>query len=89
LISQTIAEKPGSHKQRVSELYSKLRRNLVDTVYSSWAETGYAWEQYNSETGKGQRARPFTGWTSLIVEIIRMPDLVPDSSKKYSGHDEL
>jgi mannosyl-oligosaccharide glucosidase len=44
-------------------------------VYESWKETGFAWEQYNSETGQGQRTRHFTGWTSLVVEIMRMPEV--------------
>ena len=52
-----------------------LRQNLVDTVYNSWKETGFAWEQYNPETGKGQRTQHFTGWTSLVVKIMGMPDL--------------
>lgn len=44
-------------------------------MYSSWQETGFAWEQYNPETGKGQRTQHFTGWTSLVVKIMGMPDL--------------
>jgi mannosyl-oligosaccharide glucosidase len=44
-------------------------------VYESWKETGFAWEQYNPETGKGQRTQHFTGWTSLIVKIMAMPNL--------------
>lgn len=67
-------------------MYSSLRNNLVKTVYESWKETGFAWEQYNPDTGRGQRLRPFTGWTSLVVKIMTMPDL---SGGKKSGHDEL
>jgi mannosyl-oligosaccharide glucosidase len=65
-----------------------LRVNLVKTVYESWAQTGFAWEQYNPETGKGQRTAHFTGWTSLVVKIMGMPDL---SGGKWviGGHDEL
>jgi mannosyl-oligosaccharide glucosidase len=56
----------------------------VDTVYKSWKETGFAWEQYNPETGAGQRTQHFTGWTSLVVKIMTLDDL-------SSGHakDEL
>jgi len=56
-------------------MYTELRQNLVDTVYLSWKDTGFAWEQYNDETGVGQRTQHFTGWTTLIVKILAMPDL--------------
>lgn len=63
---------------------------MVDTVYDSWEETGFAWEQYNPETGKGQRTQHFTGWTSLVVKIMTMPD-VSDLVIPEKGHerDEL
>jgi len=44
-------------------------------VYNSWRETGFAWEQYNAETGAGQRTQHFTGWTALVVKIMAFPDL--------------
>lgn len=71
----TLAQNPGPHQSRARNLYTALRKNLVHTVYESWQETGFAWEQYNPETGKGQRTQHFTGWTSLAVKIIAMPDL--------------
>ncbi|KAJ4316820.1 Processing alpha glucosidase I [Neodidymelliopsis sp. IMI 364377] len=70
-----VAQHPGSHQKRAAQLYTDLRTNLVTTVYESWKETGFAWEQYNPETGKGQRTQHFTGWTSLVVKIMAMPDL--------------
>jgi len=70
-----LAQAPGPHQSRARNLYTALRKNLVHTVYESWQETGFAWEQYNPETGKGQRTQHFTGWTSLAVKIIAMPDL--------------
>lgn len=66
-------------------MYTDLRQNLVETVYNSWKETGFAYEQYNPDTGAGQRTQHFTGWTSLIVKIMSFPDL----SDKGSAHDEL
>lgn len=72
---QNIAQQPGIQKARATKMYSELRRNLVNTVYESWKETGFAWEQYNPETGLGQRTRHFTGWTSLVVKMMNMPDL--------------
>src|SRR5690606_3070718 len=64
----------GPHQKRARELYIELRRNIVNTVYESWKETGYAWEQYDSETGKGQRTKHFAGWTSLVVKIMGMEE---------------
>ena len=49
--------------------------NIVKTVFESWKATGFAWEQYNPETGAGQRTQHFTGWTSLAVKIMCLPDL--------------
>jgi mannosyl-oligosaccharide glucosidase len=49
--------------------------NLVNNVFNEWERTGFAWEQYNPETGHGQRTQHFTGWTSLVVKIMAMPDL--------------
>ena len=86
--SQNIATQDGPHKETAKDLYTRLRKNVVDTVYKSWEETGFAWEQYNPETGQGQRTQHFTGWTSLVVKIMTMDDL---SGKKGTGHvkDEL
>jgi mannosyl-oligosaccharide glucosidase len=76
---QTVAKQEGPYRNKARDMYNKLRKNLVDTVYKSWKETGFAWEQYNPETGAGQRTQHFTGWTSLVVKIMAMDDL--------SGHD--
>ncbi|GAM83731.1 hypothetical protein ANO11243_017210 [Dothideomycetidae sp. 11243] len=70
-----IARSKGPHATKAQRLYTDLRKNLVNTVFESWKETGFAWEQYNPETGKGQRTQHFTGWTSLVVSIMDMPDL--------------
>lgn len=62
----------------------ELRTNLVKTVFESWIKTGFAWEQYNPDTGRGQRTQHFTGWTSLIVKIIAMPDLQQGSQAQVA-----
>ncbi|KAI9685514.1 MAG: Processing alpha glucosidase I [Bathelium mastoideum] len=77
-----VARQSGPHQKQATDLYSRLRSNLVNTVYNSWEKTGFAWEQYNPETGEGQRTQHFTGWTSLVVKIMNMPSLA-------KGHDEL
>ncbi|KAJ9131114.1 Glycoside hydrolase family 63 protein [Pleurostoma richardsiae] len=70
-----IATQDGPFQKQARDLYARLRKNVVDTVYKSWVETGFAWEQYNPETGQGQRTQHFTGWTSLVVKIMAMDDL--------------
>lgn len=82
------AQQPGAHQKQAATMYRSLRKNLVDTVYRSWLETGFAWEQYNPETGAGQRTQHFTGWTSLVVKIMAMPEKIR-VEKKGGGHDEL
>lgn len=70
-----LAEHRGPQQERCTRLYTELRKNIVNTVYQSWKDTGFAWEQYNPDTGKGQRTQHFTGWTALVVRIMAMPDL--------------
>ena len=70
-----LAQQAGPYQQTAGIIYAELRTNLVYTVYNSWKETGFAWEQYNPDTGKGQRTQHFTGWTALIVKIMTMPHL--------------
>ncbi|RJE25152.1 mannosyl-oligosaccharide glucosidase [Aspergillus sclerotialis] len=85
-LNQDIAITPGPHQTQARDMYVKLRKNLVENVFKEWKATGFAWEQYNPETGKGQRTQHFTGWTSMVVKMMSMPDLSADGKK---GHDEL
>ncbi|KAM7218218.1 glycoside hydrolase [Rhypophila decipiens] len=84
-----IATQEGPHQETARDLYTRLRKNLVDTVYKSWEETGFAWEQYNPETGNGQRTQHFTGWTSLVVKVMAMDDLSGEEGKAGHVKDEL
>ncbi|KAJ5203895.1 mannosyl-oligosaccharide glucosidase [Penicillium cinerascens] len=77
---------PGPHQEQAREMYSKLRKNLVENVFREWKKTGFAWEQYNPDSGNGQRTQHFTGWTSMVVNMMSMPDLPKGAS---TGHDEL
>ncbi|KAI9656367.1 MAG: Processing alpha glucosidase I [Alyxoria varia] len=94
-VASPSSNAPGKVRNRARTLYSELRRNLVNTVYESWRETGFAWEQYNPDTGKGQRTQHFTGWTSLVVKIMCMPDLSGSEDGRAGsdgaggGHEEL
>ncbi|KAK0720526.1 glycoside hydrolase [Lasiosphaeris hirsuta] len=81
-----LATQQGPHQATARDLYSRLRKNIVDTVYAAWEETGFAWEQYNPETGRGQRTQHFTGWTSLVVKVMAMDNL---EEKAGQERDEL
>lgn len=70
-----LAQRPGPIQQRCREIYVELRRNVVATVFSSWKETGYAWESYDPVDGHGRGTQGFTGWTALVVKILAFPDL--------------
>ncbi|KAG5303378.1 glucosidase I [Histoplasma capsulatum G186AR] len=81
-----VATVPGPHQEQARKMYTQLRQNIVDNVFNQWKETGFAWEQYNPETGAGQRTQHFTGWTSLVVKMMVMPDLSADHGTR---HEEL
>jgi len=78
-----VAQTPGPHQLKGRKIYMELRRNIVSTVFESWRETGFAWEQYNPETGKGQRTQHFTGWTALVVKITACPDLEDSGTSEW------
>ncbi|KAJ1644488.1 Processing alpha glucosidase I [Coemansia asiatica] len=60
----------GPHKKQSQRIYTKLRENLINNVFAQYEHSRFFWEQYNPETGVGQRTHPFTGWTTLIVPIM-------------------
>lgn len=78
---------PAKTREQSRKLYNDLRVNLVENVVKQWKDTGFAWEQYNPETGLGQRTQHFTGWTSLVVVIMSMDELGKDG--KAIVHEEL
>jgi mannosyl-oligosaccharide glucosidase len=39
----------------------------VGTISGEYKRTGFLWENYDSETGKGAGCFPFTGWSALVV----------------------
>ncbi|KAG5520217.1 hypothetical protein PMAC_001295 [Pneumocystis sp. 'macacae'] len=61
---------PGLYQKKAKKIYSELRVNLINTVFREWERTNFVWEQYNQASGIGQRTKGFTGWTSLIVNIL-------------------
>ncbi|OMH86393.1 putative mannosyl-oligosaccharide glucosidase [Zancudomyces culisetae] len=65
-------QNPHNNQEEKSDLatYNRLKANLVSTIVGSYNKTGNFWEQYNQDTGNGQRSHPFNGWTSLLVLIM-------------------
>lgn len=56
-------------------LYHDLRQNLISNVHRVWTQDGYCYENYNHRTGNGSGVQHFTGWTSLVVNIMgRLPE---------------
>lgn len=60
----------GPYMVEAKEVYTELRKNLIDNVFNQYKKSGYIWENYKDETGEGQYSHPFTGWSSLIVLIM-------------------
>ncbi|XP_037663166.1 mannosyl-oligosaccharide glucosidase [Choloepus didactylus] len=57
----------GPHQARAAKLHSELRANVVGNVWRQYQATGFLWEQYSDQDGRGMGCRPFTGWTSLVL----------------------
>jgi len=64
------SEGKGPYSEKSKVLYSDLRGNLIKNMLKEYKRSGYVWEQYNDDSGLGQRSHPFTGWSSLIVLIM-------------------
>lgn len=60
----------GPYADQAKEIYQELRKNVVSNVIKQYKVTGYLWEQYNDQTGKGSGCYPFTGWSALFVTIM-------------------
>lgn len=60
----------GPLQKEFEESYKQLRENVLRTIVANYEQTGYLWEQYNAETGKGQKNHPFSGWTALVLNIL-------------------
>ncbi|KAK6354147.1 Processing alpha glucosidase I [Orbilia blumenaviensis] len=77
----------GPHQQKAAKLYKELRQNVVNNVFRVWKETGFAWEQYEQEKGNGKGVQHFLGWTSLVVNIMALPETVEVVA--VPSHEEL
>ena len=60
----------GPYAEQAKDVYTELRNNIVTNVIKQYKITGYLWEQYNDQTGKGSGCYPFTGWSALFILIM-------------------
>ncbi len=67
----------GPEQLRCQSHYSTLRKNVQENILTNVHSTGFMWEQYDDATGKGIRGHPFSGWTSLLTNIM---------AEKYQAH---
>ena len=59
----------GPYREQARRLHRELRANLLSTVAGEALRSGYLWENYDEDTGRGRGSHPFTGWTALVVLI--------------------
>ena len=57
-------------RYKFKDAYNKLRNNIINNLINNYVNKGFLYETYNGNDGNGQRSHPFTGWTSLILNII-------------------
>ena len=63
---KAYADVLGPHAATAGDVYRELRSNLLGNIAAQFESTGFFWEQYSDQDGKGKGAHPFTGWTTLI-----------------------
>ncbi len=52
------------------EVYQEIRIKVIKTIFKNWKISKTFYEQYSDIDGKGVKARPFNGWSSLVLNII-------------------
>ncbi|XP_045506092.1 mannosyl-oligosaccharide glucosidase [Colias croceus] len=60
----------GPYAGKADDLHRRLKQNVVGNIINQYKRTGYLWEQYSDQDGKGSGCKPFTGWTALFVLIM-------------------
>lgn len=61
---------PVTVRKLCQALYEELKWKVINNIEVQFKKTGFLWENYNDVTGKGQGTHPFTGWTSLVLNIL-------------------
>jgi len=59
-----------SDDEEAIAVYQVLRYRVIKTIFNNWKINKMFYEQYSDVDGKGLKAKPFNGWTSLVLNII-------------------
>lgn len=60
----------GPYQSTAKQLYSELRQNLIENIFRQYERSGFVWENYDDTTGSGKGCHPFTGWSSLVINLM-------------------
>lgn len=55
---------------RAAAASERLASALVDGVVAEYQRSGFIWENYDPNTGKGRGTHPFTGWSALVALLL-------------------
>jgi mannosyl-oligosaccharide glucosidase len=64
-------------REEMGTLAREIASSVVENMSREYGEKGYIFEQYNAESGVGQRCHPFTGWSALVVLLMEDLEKVP------------
>lgn len=66
------ASQPSSpYAALAATLEHDLQANLVRNLEGQWARHGSLWESYDPDSGQGRGVQPFTGWSALVVRMMK------------------
>jgi mannosyl-oligosaccharide glucosidase len=59
----------GPYRERAKALYDSLKSDVLQNARNVFETTGFLWENYSPDDGRGKSGRQFTGWSALVVLI--------------------
>eukprot|EP01138_Halocafeteria_seosinensis_P002058 gb/GECG01002107.1/.p1 GENE.gb/GECG01002107.1/~~gb/GECG01002107.1/.p1 ORF type:complete len:881 (+),score=113.18 gb/GECG01002107.1/:1-2643(+) len=57
-------------KSQLFDVAEELRTNLVGNVVQQFQESGFLWENFDPDNGRGTGTHPFTGWTGALLPLL-------------------
>eukprot|EP00928_Gymnodinium_smaydae_P036805 TRINITY_DN25675_c0_g2_i1.p1 TRINITY_DN25675_c0_g2~~TRINITY_DN25675_c0_g2_i1.p1 ORF type:complete len:980 (-),score=175.90 TRINITY_DN25675_c0_g2_i1:16-2955(-) len=67
----------GPLAEKAKRVHATVREQFVSTVVNAYHKQGYFFENFDSKTGQGTGAAPFTGWTTSVVLLMAGQGLGP------------
>ena len=77
LALQWYAHQEGPYQAQCNNIAASLKAVLVCNVAKEHQRTGFLWEHFDGDTGKGRGCRPFTGWTALVTLVASDQGFIP------------